>query len=225
MVIDEGVDVSGGQSVTNGSATATNGASGLQAAYLTQRAHSRIPLAAVDPAGRVVIADPALADVLADEVVGEQLARLAEAIGDGPALTIRPVHRGGRLRGVLVGAADPPRPDAPALPRVIGMHGDHILLLAPQEVRVAEADGATVWLLTERGRLRCGERGLTRLEERLSDHGFLRVHRHYLVNLRRVREIAPTFRGGMSLVLDGPDRPAVPVSRRRSAYVRARLCL
>jgi sigma-54 dependent transcriptional regulator, acetoin dehydrogenase operon transcriptional activator AcoR len=224
-VIDEGVAVSGGQPVTNGAATATNGASGLQVAYLTHRAHSRIPLAAIDPGGRVVIADPALADVLRDELVGELLARLAEAIGDGPALTVRPVHRGRRLRGVLVGAADPPRLEAPALPRVVGMHGDHILLLAPQEVRVAEADGATVWLITERGRLRCGERGLTRLEERLSDHGFLRVHRHYLVNLRRVREIAPTFRGGMSLVLDGPDRPAVPVSRRRSAYVRARLCL
>jgi hypothetical protein len=214
--------VSGGQPVTNGAATATNGRSGLQAAYLTQRAHSRIPLAAVDPAGRVVIADPALADVLGDELVGALLARLAEAIGDGPALTVRPVHRGGRLRGVLVGTADPPRLEAPALPRVVGTHGDHILLLAPQEVRVAEADGATVWLITERGRLRCGERGLTRLEERLSDHGFLRVHRHYLVNLRRVREIAPTFRGGMSLVLDGSDRP---VSLRRSAYVRARLCL
>ncbi len=217
--------MSGGQPVTNGAATATNGASGLQAAYLAHRAHNRTPLAAVDPAGHVVIADPDLADVLGDELVGALLARLAEAIGDGPALTVRPVHRGGRLRGVLVGAADPPRLEAPALPRVVGMHGDHILLLAPQEVRVAEADGATVWLITERGRLRCGERGLTRLEERLSDHGFLRVHRHYLVNLRRVREIAPTFRGGMSLVLDGPGRPAVPVSRRRSAYVRARLCL
>ena len=220
--------MSGGQPVTNGAAPVTNGASGLQAAYLTQRAHSRVPLAAIDPAGHVVIADPELADVLngdGDELVGMLLARLAEAIADGPALTVRPVYRGGRLRGVLVGAADPPRPEGRALPRVVGMHGDHILLLAPQEVRVAEADGATVWLLTERGRLRCGERGLTRLEERLSDHGFLRVHRHYLVNLRRVREIAPTFRGGMSLVLDGPDRPAVPVSRRRSAYVRARLCL
>ena len=90
---------------------------------------------------------------------------------------------------------------------------------------LAEADGPTVWLMTERGRLRCGERGLTRLELRLAEHGVLRVHRHYLVNLRRVREIAPTVRGGMSLVLDGPDRTAVPVSRRRFADVKARLSL
>jgi DNA-binding LytR/AlgR family response regulator len=207
----------------------TNGSGGLRALYLAQSARARGPLAAVDASGAIVVADPAMAEVLAgpigDDAVAALVARLAVALGDGPAITIRPVHRGGTVRGALVGTLDPARAETPSLTRLVGLHGDHSVLLAPGEVRLAEADGATVWLSTERGRLRCAERGLTRLEERLREHGFLRVHRHYLVNLRRVREIAPTFRGGIVLVLDGPDRPAVPVSRRRSAEVRAQLCL
>lgn len=221
--------MSGGHEVTGGGHDVTKGAAGLRALYLARSAHGRGPLAAVDAAGEVVIADPALAELLAgpddDDAVALLVARLAVAIGDGPAITIRPVHRRGAVRGALVGILDTPWPDNQSMTRLVGLHGDHSVLLAPAEVRLAEADGATVWLSTERGRLRCAERGLARLEARLHDHGFLRVHRHYLVNLRRVREIAPTFRGGMVLVLDGPDRPAVPVSRRRSADVRAQLCL
>lgn len=212
--------VSGGGPVTNGAAEVTNG---LRAAYRAQRGHGRTPVAAVDPAGRVVVADAELEGVLGDDGVAELAARLAAALGDGPALTIRPVHRGGRLRGAIIGVADPPRAEPPVF-RLVGLHGDHSVLVAPGEVRLAEVDGPTVWLATERGRLRCPERGLTRLEERLGPYGFLRVHRHYLVNLRRVREIAPTFRGGIVLVLDGPERPVVPVSRRRVAEVRAHLC-
>lgn len=225
----EGAGVSGGHRVTNGDPAYTNGSAGLRALYLAQSARGRGPLAAVDADGEVVIADVEMAEVLAgpagDDEVAILVARLAVALGDGPAITIRPVHRGGAVRGALVGTLDPARPETPSLTRLVGLHGDHSVLLAPGEVRLAEADGPTVWLSTERGRLRCAERGLTRLEERLHDHGFLRVHRHYLVNLRRVREVAPTFRGGMVLVLDGPERPAVPVSRRRTAEVRAQLCM
>lgn len=221
--------MSGGHQVTNGDAAVTNGSAGLRAVFLAHSSRGLGPLAAVDASGGVVIADPAMAEVLAgpegDDGVASLVARLAVALGDGPAITVRPVHRGGTVRGALVGTVDAPRPEASSMTRLVGLHAGHSLLLAPGEVRLAEADGPTVWLSTERGRLRCAERGLTRLEERLHDHGFLRVHRHYLVNLRRVREIAPTFRGGMVLVLDGPDRPAVPVSRRRIAEVRAQLCL
>lgn len=219
--------MSGVQQVTSGPVAVTNGSAGLREVYRTQRTRARVPTAVVSRAGEVVVADPVLADVLAGPVgdgdVAVLVARLAVILGDSPAITVRPVHRGGTVRGALVTVADPPLP-AP-MTRLAGLHGNHCILVAPHEIRVAEADGATVWLSTERGRLRCAVRGLARLEERLSEHGFLRVHRHYLVNLRRVREIAPTFGGGMVLVLDGPDRPVVPVARRRSAEVRAQLCL
>ena len=215
----EGAVVSGADPVTNGHPTSV---------LLGYRPEDGSRFARVGPSGRTVVMDHRLTQALVQagdpEAVAAIAVRLAEALGDGPAVTVRPVHRGGELRGVLVAAAEPDPTEAPVTP-LVGLHGDHIVLLAPREVRVAEADGATVWLLTERGRVRCADRGLTRLEGRLREHGFCRVHRHYLVNLSRVREVAPTFRGGMVLVLDGPDRPAVPVSRRRLADVRALLSL
>lgn len=224
VVRGEGTVASGTDRVTSGPPASTTS---LQAAFRALRALGAGPLAAVDPAGRVVVADPELACVLGartgEDGVADLAVRLAAALGDGPAVTVRPVRHDGRLRGVLVAAAD--LVQVPWTFRLVGLHGDHSVLVSPGEVRLAEVDGPTVWLATERGRLRCAERGLTRLERRLDPYGFLRVHRHYLVNLRRVREVAPTFRGGMVLVLDGPERQVVPVSRRRVAQVRTRLCL
>jgi sigma-54 dependent transcriptional regulator, acetoin dehydrogenase operon transcriptional activator AcoR len=100
-----------------------------------------------------------------------------------------------------------------------------MILLSVEQVRFAEADGNDVWLDTEQGRMRASGRGLGALEERLQGQGFLRVHRHFLVNLRWVKEIVPSFKGGLWLVIDGPGTPLIPVSRRQVAEVRRMLGL
>ena len=119
-------------------------------------------------------------------------------------------------------SARPPRQS-----RLVGLEAKshRMILLSSEEIRFAEADENDVWLDTDRGRLRAPERGLGLLEERLRSQGFLRVHRHFLVNLRRVKEIAPNFKGCFWLVLDGPGRQLIPVSRRRTAEVRRSLGL
>ena len=99
------------------------------------------------------------------------------------------------------------------------------MLLAPEEIRLAQAEGNTVWLTTDQERLRAFSRGLRALEEKVKGHGFLRVNRNSVVNLAQVREIAPSFKGGFALVLDGLTEQAVPVSRRHAAEVRRLLGL
>jgi DNA-binding LytR/AlgR family response regulator len=59
----------------------------------------------------------------------------------------------------------------------------------------------------------------------LHDKGFIRVHRHFVVNSQRVSEIKHGFRGELSLVMDPGCRKTVPVSRRREAAVRRALVL
>ncbi|MCC6383518.1 MAG: LytTR family transcriptional regulator, partial [Dehalococcoidia bacterium] len=108
---------------------------------------------------------------------------------------------------------------------VLGVRAQRLLVLAPEEIRFAEADGNTVWMTTDQGRMRAFGRGLSALEERVHGHGFLRVSRQSLVNLNRVREIAPSFKGGFGLVMDGSPEEIVPVSRRHVAEVRAILGL
>ena len=56
------------------------------------------------------------------------------------------------------------------------------------------------------------------LEQRLAGHGFLRVHRHYLVNPRRVKEMAPGPNSSIWLVLD-EESPGIVATLWRQAPV------
>lgn len=65
---------------------------------------------------------------------------------------------------------------------------------------------------------------LSELERRL--HGrFFRTHRAHLVNLDHVRELAPDFKGTLTVVMDDHRRSTVEVSRRQARDLRRRLGL
>jgi DNA-binding LytR/AlgR family response regulator len=68
-------------------------------------------------------------------------------------------------------------------------------------------------------------RGLDRLEQELVGRGFMRVHRRFLVNLGRVREIEQGFKGALFLATDTRTHESVPVARRQIACVRQALGL
>jgi sigma-54 dependent transcriptional regulator, acetoin dehydrogenase operon transcriptional activator AcoR len=148
-------------------------------------------------------------------------------------VAVRPAIRDERLVGILIAAFDDAvdgealilgdavsPPDEPG--RVIGLKDDRMVLVSAEEIRYAETDGGKVWLDTDRGRLRVPERSFGALEQRLGGQGFVRVHRQYLVNRRRVEEVAPAGDGCIQLLLDVPG-PAIPVARRRTAGVRRSL--
>lgn len=112
---------------------------------------------------------------------------------------------------------------------VVAQHaGGRSLLLRPTEIRYACAEGNTVWLVTDRGRLRAAVRGLKTLEQQLEPESFLRVHRGFLVNLRRVREVDHGLGHELLLFFDSRvsagARP-VPVARGRARLVRSQLGL
>ncbi|WP_433286923.1 LytTR family transcriptional regulator DNA-binding domain-containing protein [Pseudonocardia sp. CA-142604] len=158
-------------------------------------------------------------------------------LADEPvSVTIRPVFFSGQLAGHLMflgasGDAQPLPTLAPTLPpntpmrRVVALREDRMVLLRPREVSFAESDGNDVWLFTEQGRLRSATPGLDKLTNELADAGFLRVHRRYVVNLSRVREIERGFKGELSLVMDSQENDVVPVSRRNTPAVRDALGL
>ncbi len=56
---------------------------------------------------------------------------------------------------------------------------------------------------------------LAQLERKLEPSGFWRVHRRYLVNLSKVREVVPMYGGTLLLTLADAAATQVPVSRRR----------
>lgn len=93
------------------------------------------------------------------------------------------------------------------------------LPLDPHEIYFVTSDqgDAMVRLRTAR-RLR-DVRTIGELEMRLVPHGFLRIHRETVVNLRRIRSIRPTggAAGGWEVRLDPPVNRVLPVSRRRTS--------
>ncbi|HEU5108282.1 MAG TPA: LytTR family transcriptional regulator DNA-binding domain-containing protein [Micromonosporaceae bacterium] len=244
---------------------ARNSGAELVAAFTQARPRSGAALAALDTAGKVVIADetasllmgvpaatpavdptvrwkPGLPELIAAaRYASRQAARNPDWVGstqifthlaDEPTpISIRPVFLSGHLIGNLVafGASDGAQlPQAegsaharPRPRRVVAMRDNRMVLLRLPEVCFAESDGNDVWLCTDQGRLRAASAGMDRFDDELADAGFLRVHRRYVVNLSRIREIERGVKGELSLVMD--DRTMVPVSRRNAAAVRRAL--
>jgi hypothetical protein len=151
---------------------------------------------------------------------------------DATPITLRPVVDSNHVMGVLctlgVQEGEPymSNSEAPVSPlpqRVIGMRNDRLVLLAPSEIRYAEADRNIVWLITERGRIQAATRGLDNVERSLTSSGFRRVHRRFLVNLRRVAELERGIKGELFLIMDPRCRESVPVSRRHAPELRRML--
>jgi sigma-54 dependent transcriptional regulator, acetoin dehydrogenase operon transcriptional activator AcoR len=246
----------------------------LAAAFADARVPPSTPLAAVDPAGNVVLANSEAAALMGTPADTPALApaqrwtpqlptlpqlarRVAERARQDPRwigstqlyvpfldspipVALRPVFTGPQVIGALLvfgsrdgddlggTTADAERDDAhphPLPDRVVALRDDRWVLLSPREIRFAEADHNNIWLATDQGRLLAATRGLDRLEAELADKGFLRVHRRFLVNLGRVREIEQGFKGTLLLATDTRTRETVPVARRHIPYVRQALGL
>lgn len=240
----------------------------LVAAFNHARSRSNAALAAVDPAGRVVIADDTAGVLLgvpgftpaSDPAVrwkpelpefiravrysANQAARNPDWVGstqifarlgnEPTSISIRPVFLAGHLVGNLVSfgvsegdplpqssGGDTPSRTQPR--RMVATRENRMVLLRLPEVSFAQADGNDLWLSTDQGRLRAASPGLDKLETELSDSGFLRVHRQYVVNLSRIREVERRFKGELCLVMDDQERTMVPVSRRNISAVRRAL--
>ena len=241
----------------------------LAAAFTDARPPPGTPLAVIDTAGHVVLANSAAAvligtpaDVPAYDppqrwipqlpALTPLARRVAERAGQEPSWTgstqifvpfldatvsvaVRPVFAATQLIGALLAFGSPDGQLAvwagsgeplvgsrrhPALPsRVIATREGRWILLDPREIRFAEADHNNVWLTTDQGRLQAAARGLDHLEQQLEDRGFLRVHRRFLVNLGRVREVEHGFKGTMYLTTD-TSREIVPVARRHAPHLR-----
>jgi sigma-54 dependent transcriptional regulator, acetoin dehydrogenase operon transcriptional activator AcoR len=154
-------------------------------------------------------------------------------------VTVRPVRDGSQVIGALLAfrpiagrgspELDDPDPGSPGPPpfpsRVVALREDRWVLLDPREIRFAETDHDNVWLVTDQGRLLASVRGLDRLEQELGGRGFLRVHRRFLVNLGRVREIEQGFKGALFLATGTRGHETVPVARRHVPQVRQALGL
>ena len=66
---------------------------------------------------------------------------------------------------------------------------------------------------------------LAKLEQKLTTHGFFRVHRGYIVNLEHVEDIEVIASGILQLGIKNIPEKKIPVSRRRVVTLKRALGL
>jgi DNA-binding LytR/AlgR family response regulator len=93
-------------------------------------------------------------------------------------------------------------------------------LLDRATVLYVQAEGDYVRIYADSGRFLL-RASLSEIEQRWGDHGFVRVHRSYVANLKRAVEIRPLLGGAVTIVM--ADGSEVPVARRQVADLRRRL--
>lgn len=110
-------------------------------------------------------------------------------------------------------------PDEETLP-VDALRGGGTRLLPRSSILYLQAHGDYVRVASTEGRFLVRAR-LTDLEERWAGHGFVRVHRGFVVNLRRAVEVRPRLNGTAVLVMG--DGAEVPIARRQVGELRRKL--
>jgi DNA-binding LytR/AlgR family response regulator len=103
---------------------------------------------------------------------------------------------------------------------VDALRGGGTRLLARSSVLYLQAHGDYVRVASSEGRFLVRAR-LSDLEERWAAHGFVRVHRGFVVNLRRAVEVRPRLNGTAVLVMADGDE--VPIARRQVGDLRRKL--
>ena len=103
---------------------------------------------------------------------------------------------------------------------VDALRGGGTRLLPRSSVLYLQAHGDYVRVASSEGRFLMRAR-LSDLEERWAAHGFVRVHRGFVVNLRRAVEVRPRLNGTAVLVM--ADGAEVPIARRQVGDLRRKL--
>jgi DNA-binding LytR/AlgR family response regulator len=121
------------------------------------------------------------------------------------------------LRTYLQGATG-----APALAKLWAERANGTgVLLDYREILWIEAEEKKVYVQPVTGERLTLTYTLKELEERLTGHPILRVHKAYLVNLDHVLEVAPMFSGTFLLRMNDAPRTEIPMSRQYAKTLKA----
>jgi two-component system LytT family response regulator len=100
--------------------------------------------------------------------------------------------------------------------------GGRKVFVAVDLIRYIEAKDDYSCIYTDQDRF-LSTISLAKLEQKLTPHGFFRVHRGYIVNLEHVEDVEVISSGILQLGLKGVEDKKIPVSRRRVVSLKRAL--
>ena len=122
--------------------------------------------------------------------------------------------------------AEAPAPK-PSLQRskLLVKSGQRNLIVDVQDVVYATIDDGLITVVASNMEGQSNYRTIEELQSNLDPDMFWRVHRSYLVNINRIKEVIPWFKSSFQLRMDDKKQTEIPVSRVQTKRLRALLKL
>jgi two-component system response regulator LytT len=131
-----------------------------------------------------------------------------------------------KAKNQQAGAAAPPvAPPGPQRAKLLVRAANRNLIIDAQEMVYATIDDGLITLVTSTVEGQSNYRTIEELQSSLDPETFWRVHRSYLVNINRIREVIPWFKSSYQLKMDDKKQTEIPVSRAQTKRLRALLKL
>lgn len=125
-------------------------------------------------------------------------------------------------------------PEAPPAPahrptlqrtKLLVKAGNRNFIVDAHDVIYATIDDGLITVVTTTMEGQSNYRTIEELQSNLDPEMFWRVHRSYLVNINRIREVIPWFKSSFQLRMDDKKQTEIPVSRVQTKRLRALLKL
>ncbi len=124
-----------------------------------------------------------------------------------------------------VGGEDGPRAGSQPRSKILVKANSRNLIVDPSEIVFATIDDGLITLVCTQVAGLSNYRTIEELQSALDPNLFWRVHRSYLVNINRIREVVPWFKSSYQLKMDDKAQTSVPVSRVQTKRLRSLLKL
>ena len=124
-----------------------------------------------------------------------------------------------------MGVVEGPERVAAPKNKVVIRTGSRNLLVDVGDVIYATIEAGAVRIVASEAVGESSYKTIDELQGDLNPEVFWRVHRGYLVNLNRIREVNPWFHSSLMLKMDDPKGTEVPVSRAHAKKLKAFLKL
>ncbi len=143
---------------------------------------------------------------------------------------LKPVERGrleetlDRARRIIHDRQKATLPESPRLSpqrtKLLVRNGNRNFIADSQELVYATIDNGLITLVTTAMEGHSNYKTIEELQASLDRDVFWRVHRSYLVNINRIREVVPWFKSSFQLRMDDKKQTEIPVSRVQTKRLR-----
>ncbi len=114
---------------------------------------------------------------------------------------------------------------APSSAKVVVKTGGRLVLVNSSDIVYASIQDGVINIVTKDLEGQSNFRTVEELQGSLDPRTFWRVHRSYLVNVNRIKEVVPWFKSSYQLKMEDRNQTEIPVSRAQTRKLRELLNL